>query len=35
MDRPDLRDIEWLFFINFTIARGFSGFEGDEEFTGN
>lgn len=32
--RPNLRDLEWLIFQNWTMARGFSGFEKDEEYTG-
>lgn len=35
MGRPLLRDIEWMFSINWMLCRGFSGFENDEEFTGN
>jgi len=31
--RPFLRDIEWEFFYNWAEARGFSGFEDDDEFT--
>ena len=30
---PLLRDVEWLFFYNWFICRGFSGFENDYEFT--
>ena len=30
---PSLRDVEWLFFYNWFICRGFSGFEGDYEYT--
>lgn len=33
--RPHLRDIEWEFFYNWAEARGFSGFEDDEEYTCN
>lgn len=33
--RPLLRDIEWEFFYNYTEARGFSGFAGDEWFSCN
>lgn len=33
--RPQLRDVEWEFFYNWMEARGFSGFEGDEEYTCN
>lgn len=29
--RPLLRDLEWSFFLNFEIARGFSGFSEDKE----
>lgn len=32
--RPDLRDLEWLIFQAWTMARGFSGFEKDEEYSG-
>lgn len=32
---PDLRDIEWMFFYAWLICRGFSGFDGDEEYTCN
>lgn len=32
--RPWLRDLEWEFFRNWTISRGFSGFEADLEFSG-
>ena len=31
--RPNLDDIDWEFFYAWLIARGFSGFDGDEEFT--
>lgn len=31
--RPDLRDIDWELFRLYTEARGFSGFELDEEYT--
>lgn len=30
---PSLRDVEWLFFYNWFICRGFSGFEDDYEYT--
>jgi hypothetical protein len=33
--RPILRDVEWEFFYNITEARGFSGFEEDDEYTCN
>lgn len=33
--RPDLRDIDWEFFYNWMEARGFSGFDGDNEYTCN
>lgn len=33
--RPYLRDVEWEFFYNWLEARGFSGFEDDEEVTCN
>lgn len=33
--KPLLRDVEWEFFYNWLEARGFSGFEDDEEFTCN
>jgi hypothetical protein len=33
--RPLLRDVEWEFFYNITEARGFSGFEDDDEYTCN
>ncbi len=32
---PLLRDVEWYFFTNWLICRGFSGFENDEEYTSN
>lgn len=32
---PRLRDIEWIFFTNWLICRGFSGFENDQEYTSN
>jgi len=32
---PSLRDIEWIFFYNWLICRGFSGFENDPEYTSN
>ena len=32
---PLLRDIEWIFFYNWLICRGFSGFMDDQEFTCN
>jgi hypothetical protein len=28
---PSLRDVEWLFFYNWFICRGFSGFQNDYE----
>ena len=31
--RPLLRDVEWDFFYNWTVARGFSGFENDPYFS--
>ncbi len=31
--RPDLRDFEWAFAYNWICARGFSGFELDDEYT--
>jgi hypothetical protein len=33
--RPSLRDLEWEFFYNWIEARGFSGFEDDDEYTCN
>lgn len=33
--RPYLRDLEWAFFYNYAEARGFSGFELDDEYTCN
>ena len=30
---PDLRDIEWILFRYYEEARGFSGWDGDEEYT--
>ncbi len=33
--RPDLRDIDWMFFYAYIEARGFSGFSEDDEFTCN
>jgi hypothetical protein len=35
IDLPLLRDVEWLFFYNWLICRGFSGFDGDEEYSCN
>jgi hypothetical protein len=32
---PRLRDIEWIFFTNWLICRGFSGFQNDKEYTSN
>jgi len=32
---PRLRDIEWIFFTNWLICRGYSGYEDDEEYTSN
>lgn len=32
---PKLRDVEWMFFYDWFISRGFSGFMNDEEFTCN
>jgi len=32
---PRLRDIEWIFFTNWLICRGFSGFTDDPEYTSN
>lgn len=32
---PRLRDIEWIFFTNWLICRGFSGFEDDDDYTSN
>ena len=32
---PRLRDIEWVFFTNWLICRGFSGFADDDEYTSN
>jgi hypothetical protein len=32
---PLLRDIEWIFFLNWLICRGFSGFINDTEYTCN
>lgn len=31
--KPDLRDLEWEFFLNWTEARGFSSFEKDDKET--
>jgi len=33
--KPELRDTEWYLMREWTLARGFSGFEGDESYTGN
>ena len=33
--RPDLRDIDWMFFYAYIEARGFSGFDEDDEYTCN
>lgn len=33
IDLPLTRDVEWLFFYNWFICRGFSGFEDDEEYS--
>lgn len=35
VDLPLTRDVEWVFFYNWFICRGFSGFEGDDEYTCN
>lgn len=35
VDLPLTRDVEWLFFYNWFICRGFSGFEDDNEFSCN
>lgn len=35
VDLPLLRDVEWLFFYNWFICRGFSGFEDDKEYSSN
>lgn len=32
---PLLRDVEWVFFYNWLICRGFSGFQDDPEYTSN
>ena len=32
-DKPLLRDIEWIVFRDVTVARGFSGFELDEQYS--
>lgn len=32
---PLLRDVDWYFFCNWLICRGFSGFDEDEEYTCN
>jgi len=32
---PDLRDVEWMLYYAWIICRGFSGFEGDDEYTCN
>ena len=31
--RPDARDVEWEVFTSYTVARGFSGFSEDDEYT--
>jgi hypothetical protein len=31
--RPLLRDVEWMVYYNVEEARGFSGFDSDEEYT--
>lgn len=33
--RPYLRDVEWEFFYNFMVCRGFSGFKEDDEISCN
>jgi len=33
LTRPTLRDTEWEIFYNWIEARGFSGFEGDDDYT--
>lgn len=35
INKPLLRDVEWLFFYAWFICRGFSGFEDDDEYTCN
>lgn len=34
IDRPTVRDIEWMYYFALTVCKGFSGFSGDHEFTG-
>lgn len=33
IDKPDLRDIEWIKGYVYSVARGFSGFKNDDEYT--
>lgn len=33
IDKPDLRDIEWIKGYVYSVARGFSGFSDDDEYT--
>lgn len=33
--RPFIRDVEWIIFTDYIIARGFSGFEDDDEYSSN
>jgi len=35
VDLPLVRDVEWLFFYNWFICRGFSGYEDDDEYSCN
>lgn len=35
VDLPLTRDVEWVFFYNWFICRGFSGFDSDTEYTCN
>jgi hypothetical protein len=35
LTRPSMRDVEWIMLTDYMVAKGFSGFEDDEEFTSN
>lgn len=35
LTRPKIRDVEWIIYTDYIIARGFSGFENDDEFSCN
>ena len=35
LTRPFIRDVEWIIMSDYIVARGFSGFEDDDEYTSN